>query len=371
MLNHTELVSLEKTLRDVTVLSVYVNGAIADVAARGKWRTELRNALDAIEASLAGASHAEKEAFAATRRRVEESVDGFAPGQDAPGWMGFFTADAVHHAGVVPVAVPTMATWTTGASVTPSLRVLKESRPMLVVVADSSAARIYRYADRSISLVDSIEREAHVDTPYHMGRPAPQGFSSGTRGRTGTDAAQRELRKATETLVADLGSRVEKLAGDDAWVVIGGIPVVAAALRTRLGQPLAARSILVPLDVHATEPVLAEAAREAASGLRAQQDLESVEQIVAATAEHGLGAVGLENIDRALLNGQVRELYLTSAFLRDHPQEAEAAIRSAFDEGAIVEHVSGEGALKLDSAGGIGARLRFAIANAESVSGAV
>lgn len=367
MLNHTELVNLEQALRDATVLSVYVNGEIADVAARGKWRTELRNALDAIEVSLAGASHGEREAFAATRRRVQEYVDGYSPGQDAPGWMGFFTADAVHHAGVVPVAVPTMASWATGANVAPCVRVLKESRPVLVVVADSSLVRVYRYADRSISPVDSIEREAHLDMPYHMGRPAPQGFGSGTRGRTGTDAAQREVRTATEALLGEAAGRIEKLASDDEWLVIGGIDVVATALRGRLPQPMAARSILSSLDVHATEPMLADAARDAASRLRAQQDLAHVEQVIAATAERGLGAIGLEDIDRALLNGQVRELYLTSAFMHDHPQEAEAAIRRAFDEGATVEHVSGEAALKLDGGGGIGARLRFAMAGTGAV----
>lgn len=371
MLNHTELVTLEQSLRDVTVLSVYVNGEIADVAARGKWRTELRNALDAVESSLAGASHSERESFAATRRRVLDSVDSYAPGQDAPGWMGFFTADAVHHAGVVPVAVPTMAAWAIGANVAPCLRVLKESRPVLVVVADSSVVRMYRYADRSIALVDTLEREAQVDMPYHMGRPAPQGFSTGTRGRTGADAAQRELRKATEALLADAVSRVEKLASDDAWVVVGGIDVVATALRGRLSPPVAARSMLAALDVHATEPQLAEAARDAASRLRAQQDLDRVEQVIAATAQRGPGAVGLEDTGRALLNSQVRDLYVTSAFLRDHSQEAESTIRRAFDEGAVVEHVSGDAAQRLDTVGGISARLRFVLSDASAVSGGV
>ena len=52
MLSHAELVNLDQQLRDKTVLSIYVNGDFADVAARGQWRTELRNALDAVEGSL-------------------------------------------------------------------------------------------------------------------------------------------------------------------------------------------------------------------------------------------------------------------------------------------------------------------------------
>ena len=82
-----------------------------------------------------------------------------------------------------------------------------------------------------------------------------------------------------------------------------------------------------------------------------------------AKARGGTGAVGVKDIERALVNGQVRELYLTSAFVQDHTDEAVDAIRRAFDEGAKVEHVSGDAAQRLDAAGGIAARLRFTIAN--------
>ena len=78
-------------------------------------------------------------------------------------------------------------------------------------------------------------------------------------------------------------------------------------------------------------------------------------------ASGGTGAVGLTEIDRALTNGQVHALYVTSAFVNEHAEEAMSAIRRAFDESASVEHVSGEGAERLDAAGGVAARLRFVI----------
>lgn len=366
MLNHAELSKLEQALRDQMVLTIYVNGEVADVAARAQWRTELRNALDTIESSLAESTHAEREDFKTTRVLALQEVDGYTPGDGAPGWMGLFTPGEVHLAGVLPATVPTIATWSQGANLAPAIRTLKEARPVLIAVVDSAEVRVYRYVDRAITLEDSFAREAKVDQPYHMGRPAPQGFGSGTRGRPGAEAAQRELRKARDVMLAEAATRLNQMAGDDAWVLIGGIDVVASALQGKLEKKLADRSAVVSLDVHDSEARLAELAREQASRLRAAEDLKRVEEVLAANAAGGTGAVGLRDIDRALLNGQVHELYLTTSFVNEHADEAVSAIRRAFDESATVEHVSGDAAEKLDAAGGIAARLRFTIAPASS-----
>ena len=158
----------------------------------------------------------------------------------------------MHYDGVVPVPMPTQATWTEGANLGPSIRALKETRPVLVVVADSAHVRIHRYADRLVSHVETFESQAKVDQPYFMSRPAPQGFSSGTRGRPGAEAAQRELRKATELLLSAAAEKIEELAGKDARVLIGGITEAATALHGRLVKNVSARARVIALDVHAT-----------------------------------------------------------------------------------------------------------------------
>jgi hypothetical protein len=366
MLSHAELVDLEQQLRDKTVLSIYVNGDFADVAARNQWRTELRNALDAVEGSLHDASHAEREAFAAARRLALETVDGYKSGDGSPGWMGLFTSDRAYYTGVASVSVPTTATWSQGANLAPAIRMLKEARPVLVVVTDSTAARIYRYVGHNIRLEETVSRVAKVDEPDHLNKPLPQGFMSGLHGIPGADAAQKELRNATDLMLADAATRIGQLAGDDAWVLIGGIDVVASALRGRLEKKLMSRSDVAAFDVHDNEARLAASARENASRLRRAEDLRLVEDVVSDHAAGGTGAVGLADIDRALLNGQVHELYVTSKFVNEHPEEAVAAMRRAFDVAATVEHVSGEGADKLDVAGGIAARLRFVITPVEA-----
>lgn len=361
MLNHDELSRLEQALRDRMVLTIYVNGDVTDVAARAQWRTELRNALDAIESSLAGSTHAEREDFSATRELALKKIDGYAPGDGSPGWMGLFTPGEVHHAGVAPVPVPTQATWSQGANLAPAIRMVKEARPVLVVVTDSTQVRIHRYVDRTISLEESFDQDAKVDQPYHSQKPLPQGFNKGQRGLPGADAAQRELRNATDLMMSEAATRISQLAGGDAWVLIGGINVVATALHGKLEKRLADRSAVVPIDVHDKESRLAELAREHASRLRAAEDLKRVEEVLSANAAGGTGAVGLRDIDRALFNGQVHELYLTSTFVNEHADEAVNAIRQAFDKSATVEHVSGDAADRLDAEGGIAARLRFTI----------
>ena len=250
MLSHAELMYLERRLRDQMVLSVYINVNYSDVAVRGQWRTELRNALDALETSVRDAAHAEREAFADARKLAEVSVDQYKNGEDAPGWMGLFSAKEIHHTAVLPVPVPTIATWLLGADIAPAIRALKEARPVLVVVADSTRVRIYRYVDHTIALEESIQSEPKVDQPYVMTRPAPQGFSSGTRGRPGHEAAQREVRKATDTMLGKATTRIEQLAGSDAWILIGGIDVVAAALHERFDKRLLPRAAIISLDIH-------------------------------------------------------------------------------------------------------------------------
>jgi stalled ribosome rescue protein Dom34 len=171
-------------------------------------------------------------------------------------------------------------------------------------------------------------------------------------------------------MLGDAAERINRLARENAWVLIGGIHVVATDLHGRLDKRLTTLSAVIPLDVHDSEARLADAAREHVSRLREADDLGRLEDVLSASAKGGTGAVGLQDIDQALLNGQVHELFITSKFFTERPDEAMAAIRRAFDGSATVEHVSGAAAERLDAAGGIAARLRFVLSPrpAESVT---
>lgn len=360
MLTYGNLADLERALRDKTVLSVYVNGENSDPATRDRWRADLRHSFDDIERWLEGSSHSERETFAACREMALKELSGFAPIAGERGWTAFFTADGPYHVGAVPVAVPTMAVWSTGACVAPYIRALKENRPVLVAVVDSTQARIFRYVEGAAQPVETVERKAVVDQPYHMGGPPRLGFSTGTRGRAGTDAAQKEEQSATDRMLAEVASRIGTLS-TDGWIVIGGIPVVATAALAQLAPDPASRAMRAEhLDVHATDAQVAECARESASKLRDADDLKRIDGAVSAAQSGGAGAIGIVDTVRALDLAQVRELFITQKYLENHAADADAAVRKAMDAGAVVEHVSGEAALRVDALGGMAARLRYA-----------
>jgi hypothetical protein len=176
-----------------------------------------------------------------------------------------------------------------------------------------------------------------------------------------------------ERMLTTARARIESLAGDDGWIVVGGIPTVATAAVSRLSQALGSRAMQADLDVNATTAQVTACARESASRLRNTHDLARIREIIAAAEANGVGVIGGGDTMRALEEGRARNLYFTLRHLEGNASELEAAVRSAFDHGTGVEHVSGEAAEVLDGVGGIAAGLRYvpsAAANPEAGSGA-
>jgi hypothetical protein len=362
MLTYPDLLRLERALRGRKVLSIYVNGENTDPATRSRWRIDLRHSLDDIESWLKDSPHAEREEFAACRDMALEALEAFPEGIGAPGWVGFVTNRGAHHAGTATVAVPTMAAWSDGPCLAPYLRAIKESRPVIVGVADQRKVRLFRYLDRRITLVETVRAILTVEPPMQMGAAPRQGFHPGTRGGTWTDASQREREEATRRLVRTVVERVAILANAEGWIVLGGNAEVAEAVLKALGPGFATRAMHAPsLDAHATVTEVAEGARLAASTLRNAYDRSCITRVIAESERPGgLGVVGAVETMPALEEGRVRELYFTLHYVLNHAADAEAAIRLAFEHGALAEHVSGEAAEQLDRLGGVGAQLRYA-----------
>jgi hypothetical protein len=253
MLTSAELVRLERQTRDRTILSVYLNGEGSDSVSRARWQADLRHSLDDIASWFRDASHQEREDFAARRRLLEERVEQFRGEIGAPGWVAFLDEEGIQHQSEVFAPVPTMAVWSTGASVAPYIRALKESHPVIVAVVDSRHARLYRYVENGLEQLERIEADTDFEVVGNMSKRAAQGAHTGRRGKTGTDAGQVALQQATERMLSDAVSRIETLAHDAAWIAIGGIPVVATAALSLLTPAAASRSLRAELDVHATD----------------------------------------------------------------------------------------------------------------------
>ncbi|MGH7677776.1 MAG: hypothetical protein ACRENU_04865 [Gemmatimonadaceae bacterium] len=360
MQNLSQLTSLERSLRNARVLSVYLDGTATDPAQQRTWRTRLEQSIADLREWLGDSPHAEREEFEQCVQLLVHEVARLGSGVGAPGWVAFITATRVPAAQALPVAMPTRAFWSTGASIGPYLRALKEHRAVIVAVVDSRRANLYRYQFGALRRVTTVRAHHAVREPSHMGAAPSRGFHSGTHGETGHDAAQRGLREGRHRMLDQAAHRIESLAGPNAWVLIGGIPEAAHELTERLSTIASSRvAHFEGLDVHATPAELRSAARSAASALR--EDMERME--IAGIADHeaaqGVAALGPADTRRTLDEARVRVLYLTHRYLDDHAFEAEDAVRAAIRQGAVVEEVSGRAAALLDGHGGMAARLRY------------
>jgi len=368
MLTQTQLAELYRSLGAERVLSVYIDGTATDPAKR-LWRLQLDNSLTDLRTWLEGSPHDEREQFARSEEFLQQALGRLVAGVGAPGWAAFITKDGVRDAQHLPVPVSTLAVWSSGPCLAPYMRALKESRPVLVAVADARKADLYEYRLGQLERLESVHSHHTIRDPYHMSAPSRQGFHTGTRGTPGRDSAQRSQLAGRDRMLAETVDRIIDLAGKESWILLGGIKREVAQLAKDLAPALPNRVLdLDSFDVHASEAEIAEAARTGASTLRDDFDARRIEELAGLAAAHGLGVMGPGDTRTALAQASVRELYFTHRYLLDHASETEEAIRSALDQDASVEEVSGRAAALLDEHGGLAAGLRFRPA---AVEGAV
>jgi len=360
MLTQSQLSALHRAHRDERMLSVYIDGSIPDPAEQRTWRLHLDRAITDLKTWLDDSARVEREDLDSCTELLEAELAKFDPTVGAPGWVAFITKSGVVHAQSIPVPVATQAIWSNGACVAPYLRALPEATPVIITIVDAIKAELYRYQFGSIDRVEKLRADHIGQVGPHMSNAPLQGYHSGTRGMTGHDAAEAAALDNRDHMLLEAGHRAAELAGPRGWILVGGIPRVAAAFEESVAAAAPGRVLRIDhLDVHSTEALIADAARAGAATMRDALDFQHVTEVVDRAGAGGLGVVGPDEIDKALTMESVHELFVTRKYLDEHEAEAEEAVRAAFDQGAIVEEVSGRAAELLDSKGGIGAELRF------------
>lgn len=356
-----ELLTLEQSLGDVRVLSVYGANDAADPADRSDWRTSVGQAITAVRDGAHAASHAEREALEAAIRLVKERLEQIPIERRFPGWVAFATHDRVLYADQLPVSVPILATWGDRLCVAPYAAARSREDRAVVAVADSRAADIYVLSHGALDAPVRVEAAPHGTPAPHMGNPPSPGFHAGTRGATGTDAAERARLIARADLIRHIVERLETYAAPDDWMLVGGIPEVASAILSQLPPTLQRRARTLPgLDMHASAADVAARAQEAAQRLRNERDLALVQELLERQAADGLARVGAAATFAALRVGAVAQLVVSRALLWQASPAAEEAIRSAQRSDAGIVCVTDEAATQLERAAeGIAARLRY------------
>ncbi len=360
MLTHAELVALHRTTRQEQVLSVYLDGSAHNPAEQRAWRVDLEHGLKAVRAEEAGESHEDR----ARLNHCIEALDGLlAPmghAVGAPGWVAFIMRNGVQSAHPLPMAVATQVTWTTGSCVAPYMRVLKEERPVIIAMVDAKRTDLYCYVAGACTLIAKVDATHVVNETLHMGSAPKTGFHGGTRGVTASEAKQREELEARDRMLSETAGQVLAAAGSTAWILLGGTRRVVARLAGDLVPAAGDRLLEVDaLDIHATPAMIASAARHGASTLRMAADMLRLATISDLAGARGLGVLGPDESWHALGQACVRDLYLTTRYRAAHVGDVEEIVRTALDQDAIVEEVTGQAAELLDALGGMAAGLRF------------
>lgn len=359
MLTRSEIVDVERSLRGSLVLSVYLDRVPPDPGQRTAWRTRFDHALERARENVA--ARPERQAFDLAAGLLREELESLSGARGAAGWMGYLTADAVRLRASLPVPVPLLVRWGHGALIAPALRALKEARIAVVAIVDSRSARLLRYGNGIIQPLQTLHAHTPVDELSHMGAPPRRGFHSGTRGPTGTDAAERELRAGRAQMMRELAARMLDLAGTDGWLLFGGAPAAAREAFSTMPKSAASRTLLMPdVPLRLSDSRIARSAARGASILRRREELGAVRTLLERAGARGRAATRADAVENALAAGAVQRLLITTRCIEGVTEEAEALVRAAFDDGADVEVVSGEAAELLDAeARGVGALLRF------------
>lgn len=371
MLTHDKLVKLYRELEEQDVLSVYVNGDQHDPALRDAWRTRLESGIATLRRQLESSGQDERtgafeRAWDYVARELRPLEDAFLPHR---GWVAFATSGGLVHAEGLAAAMPDLVRWERGIRVAPYVRALKQQRPVTVVVLDSRRARLFEHVDGEIHELEGLRADTFVGDLTDVGVRKSPARTSGQRGETSTDHAQRVLDVATDRMVKNVVTSLEERAGTHGIVVIGGTPEAVTRLAGALPKSFGGRFEERPslhLDMSLAE--VRDQVRSAAGDLRERGHLRLVEEMADAARSGAKGALGPQATEPALRESRVDMLLLSRTFIREHADYADRCVGRAFAQGADVEEVSGEAGAFLDREGeGMAARLRFRSAG-EAVS---
>lgn len=362
MLTRDKLVALFQELEEKDVLSVYVDAEEHDPALRDAWRVRLDREVSDLRRRLDQEDPKKGTAFGAAWALVDGHLRGNGDVMiPRRGWVAFATPDRLWHTGIVPASMPDLVRWQRGIHAAPYVRALKQERPVTVVLLDGRRARVFEQAEGALTELEGILADMSLGDLTDAGMSKSSVRSSGVRGETSTDQAQRLLEVAGERLRKDLVDVIQERVGSEGIVVLGGpsesVKKLALLLPNALDGRVAIRSSL-HLDMSPAE-VLKDV-RAAAGDLSEGRHKHLVREVVDAARAGGKGALGQEATLKALGEHRVDALLLSRAFLQRDPGAADQAVGLAFAQSADAVEVSGAaGALLDDEAQGVAARLRY------------
>ena len=309
-----DLLTFIRAHRDELTLSVYIEAAPNDPAARRNWRVRFRQGLNEVRDTLGAAPADERDAF---ERCAAEVLGRLPHGDTAPathGWACFASASGEAFATTLADSTETNVSWGPGARVVPYLRHTTEGRA-LVVRVDREHARIQRWHDGVLETLATLETEAPHDV----------------------DEEPRQKLEASERLLADVRARVMALVRAHEPVLIGGAAAASSHLLDLLPDVVAARAVVVPtLPMPLSDAAALPLIRDALIALDGTMRMRRVTELREMAHARGHAAVGYAPARAAADLGAIAELIFSERASRQHPNEIEDLVQRALFEGASV-----------------------------------
>lgn len=361
MLTRHDLATLSRAHEDELVLSVYIGRDGSDPGDGALWRLRLDAALEALRAEIVRAAPEELAAFDRASISTRSHLEKFGRVLPHEGWAAFVTERGVFHSAALPFAPPYVVRWRQGLYAAPYTRSLKSHHPVVLAVMDRWQARLFSYRGGDLAEISRIDGARPSLDASDVASPSRVSSSSGARGMTRADYAQRVVDDESRRQRKHVVEAILALAGSTAGVVLGGMPQTIVEVRRELEGKLEGRLAEAPeLSLESTESELASAVAAAASELtlaRQARLLEACKQVPER------GSLGWNRTYRALAAGAVDTLMLSRDLIEASPDDAERLVRMALAQGAQVDEIGDEMGTRLwAESDGVAARLRFRIA---------
>ncbi|HET8786658.1 MAG TPA: hypothetical protein VFM38_13550, partial [Candidatus Limnocylindrales bacterium] len=138
-------------------MSAYLDAGVDDPAERRAWRVRLDQSLRDLRAWLTDASHEERAMFERCVEHLDARLTAIRSNVGPLGWAAFITANGVQDAEALPAPMPTLAVWSTGMCIAPYMRSLKQTRPVIIAIADARETTLHRYQAGALDRLEQIQ----------------------------------------------------------------------------------------------------------------------------------------------------------------------------------------------------------------------
>ncbi|HEV2857229.1 MAG TPA: VLRF1 family aeRF1-type release factor [Solirubrobacterales bacterium] len=344
------------------VLSVYLGFDPADRG--GAWRTELRNALDAILESHKEAEHNHRVALRATAKRlIERFEDGDLrpPPRGEVGFVEVAEKEGVEHwwgTGAPPI-VDACAEYAGEPVVAPMLALACHGGARGVAVVSAERVRLLRCAggtleeleDWELSLFSLDWRERKSQSTNNPARA--QGVSA-----SGHDQYDERLEHNRQRFLTECGELAARKLEENglAEAIVFGPAKDSESFESGFNAAKAKVVRGSDADLISTpKGKLGELVAEVIERLDSERDRAVVERAIGEAKGGSRGSLGIQETKEALAEGRVDHLVFDAALDGD----AESLIRAAFASSAAVTIVHDELAEPLAEAEGVAAILRY------------